>query len=116
MRFKTARRGRLRREWGDAVKQIVPPVLTLVFCGVVWYALIWFFQFREYILPAPHVILRTIYEKRQTLLFHSFHTLFEAMAGFLAAIAFGIPCAMAIVGSRALDRSITPILVFSQTF
>jgi NitT/TauT family transport system permease protein len=107
---------RLRWRWNDAIGHIIPPVLTLVFGVMVWYALIWLFQFREYILPAPHVVLRTIYEKRQTLLAHSFHTLFEAVAGFLAAIAFGIPCAMAIVGSRALDRSITPILVFSQTF
>lgn len=107
------RRGRQDRE---VVGRVLPPTIAVLAAIAVWYGLIWLFGFKEYILPPPHATLQIIAQKGRMLMWHSSYTLYEALAGFLVAIGFAVPCAIAIVGSPVLDRSIMPILVFSQTF
>ena len=106
------------REWSyRSTVAVVVPVVVIVGVGLaVWYGVIWSFRFKEYILPAPHEALQALVDKRALLLRHSTYTLGEAFAGFLVAILFGVPCAVAIVWSQTLERAIMPLLVFSQTF
>src|SRR5207302_491276 len=94
----------------------LPVLITIAVALAAWYGIIWTFRFKEYILPAPHEALQALVVKRGLLMRHSPYTLTEAMGGFLVAILFGVPCAIAIVWSHRLERSIMPILVFSQTF
>lgn len=94
----------------------LPVLVTIAVALAVWYGVIWTFRFKEYILPAPHEALQALVDKRALLMRHSFYTLAEALGGFLVAILFGVPCAIAIVWSQTLERAIMPILVFSQTF
>jgi NitT/TauT family transport system permease protein len=49
------------------------------------------------------------------LLEHSWVTAYEMLLGYFLAIVVGIPMAIAITGSKAFDRFITPILLFFQT-
>lgn len=107
----------LRRIWSEIVIRVIPPTMMVSLLIALWYGLIWEFGFTEYVLPAPHnVAVMLLLQKLPMLMTHSMYTLSEAMGGFLIAIAIGVPCAIAIVASPILDRSIMPLLVFSQTF
>ena len=101
---------------GRAVALALPVLITVAIALAAWYSIIWAFHFKEYILPAPHEALQALVDKRALLMRHSFYTLVEAFGGFVVAILFGVPCAIAIVWSQALERAIMPVLVFSQTF
>lgn len=108
---------RLRRIRSEIVMRVIPPTMMVLLLIVLWYGLIWEFGLTEYVLPAPHdVVVMLLLQKLPMLMTHSMYTLSEAMGGFLIAIAIGVPCAIAIVASPILDRSIMPLLVFSQTF
>jgi len=101
---------------GRTVALALPVVITVAIALTAWYGIVWAFHFKEYILPAPHEALQALVDKRTLLARHSFYTLLEAFGGFVVAILFGVPCAIAIVWSQALERAIMPVLVFSQTF
>jgi NitT/TauT family transport system permease protein len=101
---------------GRTVARALPVLITVAIALAAWYGIIWTFRFKEYILPAPHEALQALVDKRALLMRHSFYTLMEAFGGFVVAILFGVPCAVAIVWSQALERAIMPVLVFSQTF
>jgi NitT/TauT family transport system permease protein len=101
---------------GRTVALALPVLITVAIALAAWYSIIWAFHFKEYILPAPHEALQALVDKRALLMRHSFYTLVEAFGGFVVAILFGVPCAIAIVWSQALERAIMPVLVFSQTF
>ena len=75
------------------------------------------------ILPAPHQIVieiwRTTVEKRITskrsLIYHGGITLSSTLLGFLMGTVLGIGLAVSIVENRAMDKSLMPWIITSQT-
>ncbi|MGA0533889.1 ABC transporter permease [Hansschlegelia sp. KR7-227] len=75
------------------------------------------------LLPAPHQILwelkTSVFDARlgsaRNLLTHVGVTLSSTLAGFLCGVALGAALGVGLVGSRALDKALTPWLVASQT-
>jgi NitT/TauT family transport system permease protein len=78
---------------------------------------------RRPVLPAPHQVAtelwRTTVQQRPTsprsLLFHAWVTLSATLAGFGMGAALGVALAVAITHSRALELSLMPWIVASQT-
>lgn len=75
------------------------------------------------VLPAPHQVAieiwKTTVEKKVTskrsLVFHSWITLSATLLGFLIGTVLGIVLAVAIVHNRAMDKSVMPWVIASQT-
>lgn len=75
------------------------------------------------ILPAPHQVVQNVYENtvlrklssNRSLVYHSWVTLSSTLLGFGFGMLLGILLAVLIVHNRAMDRSLMPWLVASQT-
>lgn len=75
------------------------------------------------LLPAPHQVVvemaKTIFGKNPTskrsLIYHSWVTLSSTMLGFSAGVLLGILLATAIVHSKAMEKSLLPWIISSQT-
>lgn len=75
------------------------------------------------VLPAPHQVVVELWNStvmedvtsRRSLVFHAWITLSATLLGFLMGTALGIGLAVLIVHNRAMDRSLMPWLIASQT-
>lgn len=75
------------------------------------------------VLPAPHQVVQEIYKttvqkkisSKRSLIYHSGITLSTALLGFLLGTLLGIALAVAIIHNRALDKSLMPWIIASQT-
>ena len=90
-------------------------ILAMVILLVIWEGATRIFDIKEYILPAPSVILAEMSGKLDTLFYYSLVTGYEILLGYLLSIIVGIPLGLAIYYSGVLERIIYPFLVASQT-
>ncbi len=75
------------------------------------------------VLPAPHQVLEEIYKttvlkkitSKRSLIYHAWITLSSTMLGFIIGTILGIVLAIGIVHNRALDKSLMPWVISSQT-
>lgn len=75
------------------------------------------------VLPAVHQVLREIWKttvekkitSKRSLIYHSWITLSATLLGFLFGTVLGIVLAVLIVHNRALDKSLMPWIITSQT-
>ena len=75
------------------------------------------------ILPAPHQVVSNVYENtflrsvtsNRSLVYHAWVTLSSTVAGFTFGTLLGILIAVGIVHVKALDRSLMPWIIASQT-
>ena len=75
------------------------------------------------ILPAPHQILSEIWQttvkkkitSKRSLIFHSWVTLSSTLIGFFMGTVMGITLAIFIVENKAMDKSLMPWIITSQT-
>lgn len=75
------------------------------------------------LLPAPHQIVSEVYKttveqavtSKRSLIYHGWQTLSATLLGFLMGTLFGIGLAMFIVHNQAMDRSLMPWIIASQT-
>jgi len=75
------------------------------------------------VLPAPHQVVEEIYKttvlkkisSKRSLIYHAWITLSSTMLGFLIGTLLGIVLAIGIVHNKALDKSLMPWVISSQT-
>jgi NitT/TauT family transport system permease protein len=75
------------------------------------------------VLPAPHQVAQEIYKttvqkkvtSKRSLIYHSWITLSTALLGFAMGTVLGILLAVSIIHNRALDKSLMPWIIASQT-
>ena len=91
------------------------PLLLLPLAGLaLWQAVIWLFSPREWLLPSPAAVADVLWSDRARLWVHAQATIGEAAIGFGLAASLGIVLAVAIQGSRAVERALYPWLVATQ--
>lgn len=94
----------------------VPPALwTLAALLIFWELAVHIGRVPQFILPAPSAIGEEIASYWHRLLPNSLVTLSEVLAGFICAVAVGVPLAILIVYSRFMEKAIYPLIVASQT-
>jgi NitT/TauT family transport system permease protein len=93
----------------------IKPILFLVVLIVLWDLAIRVFKIPPYQVPKPEDVVVTLVEQWRELLVQAVPTLTATVLGFLVAVAFGIPVAMLIAGSRTVEGYVYPLLVFSQS-
>ncbi|MCR4269462.1 ABC transporter permease [Nitratireductor sp. ZSWI3] len=75
------------------------------------------------VLPAPHQVLAEIWKttvetritSKRSLLYHAWVTLSSTLLGFVIGTALGVLIAVGIVHNRAMDKSVMPWVIASQT-
>ena len=75
------------------------------------------------VLPAPHQVAEVLYDgvfgqkitSKRSFVYHGFITFQATMAGFALGIVAGVALAVGIVFSRAMDLTLTPWAIISQT-
>src|SRR6266404_2016164 len=85
----------------------------ILFLGI-WEAATHVFGIPAYILPAPDRVITRIVESGGFLSGHTWISVIEIMAGFIAAALGGFLLGVAIVYSRRVEQAVEPFLVVSQ--
>jgi NitT/TauT family transport system permease protein len=96
------------------IKKLIYPTISLVGLLVAWQAVVVIFDIEPFILPAPLAVWHAGVANAGLLLQHSVSTVGATLAGFALSALVGIPLAIMIVSSRALEGIIYPIIVSSQ--
>lgn len=106
----TQPRSRLRVN-GDSVGNILLPGVGLVGILAVWWFITAAFGIDKFLVPSPKDVVDAFAQNPEYILQQTWVTLLETIEGFLLAIAIGVPIAMAIAGSRLLERTVYPLLL-----
>jgi NitT/TauT family transport system permease protein len=94
--------------------RVAPLLLIALFLGV-WEVLCRALDVKTYLLPTPSRIWEELVKQGPSLVEHTWITTYEMLLGFILAAVVGILLAVFIVSSPVFDRSIMPVLIFSQT-
>jgi len=99
---------RLAREYG-------PAALVLVTGLLLWEAIVYLFSIEFYLLPAPHVIVRSLRETYPFLVEAGLYTFTEAVVGFALGCGGGVLAAMAATTSPGFAALALPYAVASAS-
>lgn len=99
---------------GVGVPRRLQGPLTFVVVLLLWEVGVTLLRVPQYVLPAPSAVVDTLIARRAVLLQSTLITGQEILAGYLLAVVISIPMAVAIAYSRFFERTLYPILVFSQ--
>ena len=103
-----------KRRPGARLLQSTAAPLTVVALVVLWAVLVAVLDVPSYLVPGPGAAWDAAVANYSGLLEHTWVTLWESLAGFLLSIVVGVPLAILITSSSALERIIYPLLVASQ--
>jgi NitT/TauT family transport system permease protein len=88
------------------------PTLTFIFVLAIWELGCRLFRVPTFLLPPPSLIVRGAFEQPASIWAgHVWATVRVAVMGYVAAIAISIPMAIALASSRALSRTLYPLIV-----
>jgi len=80
-----------------------------------WQVIVPLVGISELVLPTPYQIGRRLVVDHRILLHDSYYTLFEVLCGFGMAVGIGVPLALLIFYSKAIERVLYPLLIAFQT-
>lgn len=100
----------------EKLKTLVYPLFAILITCVIWEGFCRLAQVPEYLLPAPTQVATEVTGNITLLISHGWVTAYECFLGFLSSVVIGFPIALLIVYSKPIEKSVTPLLVFSQTF
>jgi NitT/TauT family transport system permease protein len=86
-------------------------IAVIVGSLVIWELCVHVFQLREFIVPAPSVVIRGLASNPNFYFQHALFTLWVALAGFGLAVLFGVVFAIGIIHSVWLERTLYTFLV-----
>ncbi|HUV06742.1 MAG TPA: ABC transporter permease [Spirochaetia bacterium] len=92
----------------------VQTLLALLFFLLLWELIVYLFKIRSYVLPPPSEILVALFKYRVKMFTEALYTIRSMFIGYFAAIILGVLMAVPIAFSKFMQRTIYPLLVFSQ--
>ena len=96
--------------WARRLPLLLLPLAALA----AWQLVVWIAAPREWLLPSPAAVAEVLWTERERLWFHAQATIAESAIGFALAAGIGTLLAIAIAGSRGVERTVYPWLVASQ--
>ena len=91
-----------------------PVVLIGAVLGI-WELVVRVRDIQAWLLPAPSLIARTLFDERQLLLDNTWVTLSEILIGFGLAVVVGVSLGILIANVPLVSRAIYPLVITSQT-
>ena len=98
-----------------AISQVGYPLAGVLLIVAAWALFCWLAKVPTAVLPTPDKVYRAFMARSDLLLSEGLITLKETLYGFLLALAFGMPLAIAVAKSRALNLMFYPLLVGLQS-
>lgn len=98
----------------DTLEGAWRPALFLLAVLVLWSAATSLGWVKPYLVPAPWAVAAEFGHDAGLLAKHTQITLFETVVGFVVAVVIGLAFAVAIVYSRAVERTLYPLLLIAQ--
>src|SRR5215475_4906618 len=98
------------KAWRSALN----PIIGIVILMLVWVGAVHLFRIPDYLLPPPSAVLAEIVDHGGILTNHALATLTVIVSGFLLSVLIGIPLALAISFWPFFNRTVYPVIVFSQ--
>ena len=89
---------------------LAPWIFTIAFF-VIWEVSVNAFNISRFVLPAPTRIAETLWQFQGPLLYHSFHTAWMTLAGFMLAVVTGLVLGILLGASRFVNAGAYPLLV-----
>ena len=87
------------------------PIFLIISIFLLWEAAVIIFDIPRYIIPAPSKIFYRFFRHIDRIWEYTIVTGAETLLGYIVAVAFGIPLAMAVAFSRFLRKTFYPIAV-----
>ncbi len=103
-----------KRASGSLIERHAALLLTTAILAL-WQLAVPLLGLSEFVLPTPIAIARRMATDFTLLAYHSYVSMLEVVAGFLAGVLVGVPLALAIFYSKAFERAVYPLLVALQT-
>ena len=91
------------------------PLLSILFVAIVWELTVVITNLPHYVLPRFTLVMETLFERRELLVFHSKYTITEALIGIGISIIISFLTALVLDLSKTLKRFFYPILAITQT-
>lgn len=98
----------------DAAEKSWRPVVLLIICFALWWAVAAAEIVEPYLVPSPGTTLDVMVDKADYLWEHSWVTTYETVLGFVIAVAVGVLAAVVMVYSSTVEKTLYPILLFAQ--
>ena len=96
-------------------QRLALPPLGLIAVIALWHAACVGLDIQVSVLPRPALVLEAAIKRWDLLLSEGWVTLKETIYGFLLALVFGIPLAVAVANSRVLNLTFYPLLIALQS-
>ena len=100
---------------GRLATQITYPLLGVVLIVALWAAACFYGNIPTVVLPTPDKVMKAFIARFDLIVAEGWVTLKETLYGFILAIAIGIPMAVAVANSRALNLMFYPLLIALQS-
>lgn len=102
-----------------AARRLVVPrrlqtLLAFLALLVIWELAVRLLGIREYLLPAPSAVAAALGKHQRVLVPAALYTVQSVLMGYLAAVVLGVLIALPIALSAPMQRTVYPLLVFSQ--
>jgi len=102
------------RNGGERLLQLILPLATLALGLLVWELTVRIDEIPPYVLPAPSLVLKTLFSDREILLTSLLVTFITTFEGLLLALIGGVGLAILFNQSRLLEYSLYPYAVILQ--
>jgi NitT/TauT family transport system permease protein len=89
----------------------VAPWVAAALLLVLWWAIVVIFRIESFVLPSPFESVAALYQYRNALAIHGLTTLGTTLAGFAAAVVFGLALGIVIGSFRLAYVALYPILI-----
>ena len=96
-------------------RALLPPLSVIATLFVLWQVAVTLFHVNATILPGPRLIVASTWDDRANIWPAIITTSEESFLGLLFALITGVISAVAIDASRAIRRSVYPVIIASQT-
>ena len=96
-------------------RALLPPLSVIATLFVLWQVAVTLFHVNATILPGPRLIVASTWDDRANIWPAIITTSEESFLGLLLALITGVISAVAIDASRAIRRSVYPVIIASQT-
>lgn len=108
-----------RRNGGDGPgilsADILYPAVAILLLLALWHFVVVGFRLSSTFLPTPAAAFGKVVFSAKIFLAHGMITGYEILVGFVLSVLIGVATAFLMVWSRAVDKVVSPVLVFLQT-